>query len=330
MSHILPESQVSHDGISWLRRLQVAGALCVIVLLAYSDSFRSGFVLDNQSLILQDPRLSQATAQNVELILQHTYWWPKGESALYRPMTTLSYLFNYSVLGESNHPAGYHWFNVLLHALNVLLLFELSLRFLRKLWPSAFIAGLWAVHPVLTESVTNIIGRADLLAAASLLSGFLCYLKSTESKGWPRLAWLAGLATVTAVGVFSKESAVAIWGVIVLFELTWWKERRQFRGLLWGCVALAPALLALFYQRSVVLAGTSKFLLDDNPFVDNPLVGAHFLARSLTSIAVMARYLWLLVWGGGEGGIRTHGRVSPTLAFEASSFNRSDTSPELC
>jgi hypothetical protein len=34
--------------------------------------------------------------------------------------------------------------------------------------------------------------------------------------------------------------------------------------------------------------------------------------------------------GGGEGGIRTHGRVSPTLAFEASSFNRSDTSPRLC
>jgi hypothetical protein len=38
-------------------------------------------------------------------------------------------------------------------------------------------------------------------------------------------------------------------------------------------------------------------------------------------------------WGlnryGGEGGIRTHGRVSPTLAFEASSFNRSDTSPQL-
>jgi hypothetical protein len=32
--------------------------------------------------------------------------------------------------------------------------------------------------------------------------------------------------------------------------------------------------------------------------------------------------------GGGEGGIRTHGRVSPTLAFEASSFNRSDTSPQ--
>lgn len=267
--------------------------LCAITLLAYSDSFRSGFVLDNQPLILQDPRIREATSKNIELILQHTYWWPKFESSLYRPITTLSFLLNYSVLGEGNHPAGYHWFNFFLHILNVLLLFVLSLRFLRTLWPAIFIAGLWAVHPVLTESVTNIIGRSDLLAAAATMSGFLFYLKSTESRGWLRLAWLAGLTAVTAVGVFSKESAVAILGVIVLFELTWWKERRQLRGLFLGCAAIALAFLALFYQRSVVLAGS---LTPQSLFVDNPLIGAHFLAGRLTSIAVMARYLWLLVW----------------------------------
>jgi O-antigen ligase len=135
------------------------------------------------------------------------------------------------------------------------------------------IAGLWTVHPVLTESVTNIIGRSDLLAAAALLSGFLFYLKSTESKGWTRVAWLAGLTITTAVGVFSKESAVAILGVIALFEVTWWKDRRQLRGLVLGCVAIAPAFLALFYQRSMVLSGSDVPALS---FVDNPLVGAHF------------------------------------------------------
>jgi hypothetical protein len=288
-----PERQSSYDGLSWLKYLKAAVVLCAITLLAYSDSFRGGFVLDNQPLILQDPRIRETTSQNIELILQHTYWWPKFESSLYRPITTLSYLINYSVFGEGSHPAGYHWFNFFLHVLNVLLLFLLSLRFLRKLWPAAFIAGLWSVHPVLTESVTNIIGRSDLLAAASTMSGFLFYLKSTESKGWFRLAWLAALTAVTTVGAFSKESAVAILGVVVLFELTWWKERRQLRGLVLGCIAIAPPFLALFYQRSVVLAGsfTPQLL-----FVDNPLVGAHFLAGRLTAIAVMARYLWLLVW----------------------------------
>lgn len=267
--------------------------LCAITLLAYSNSFRSGFVFDSQPLILEDPRLRQATANNLALILQHTYWWPKAETGLYRPITTLSYLFNYSVLGESNHPAGYHWFNFFLHCLNAVLLFALALRVVKKLWPSAWIAGLWAVHPVLTESVTNIIGRSDLLAAACVTSGFLFYLNSTETNGWRRLAWLAGLTAVTTIGAFSKESAVAILGVIVLFELTWWKERRQSRSMLLGCAAIAPALMVLFYQRLLVL---SHSLSPQMIFVDNPLIGAHYVRARLTAMAIMARYLWLLVW----------------------------------
>jgi hypothetical protein len=47
-------------------------------------------------------------------------------------------------------------------------------------------------------------------------------------------------------------------------------------------------------------------------------------------IMMMVEYTESAWLDGGEGGIRTHGRVSPTLAFEASSFNRSDTSPPRC
>src|SRR2546430_1614369 len=82
--------------------------------------------------------------------------------------------------------------------------------------------ALCAVHPVLTESVTNIVGRADLMAGMAILSGFLMYLKSTETTGLRRAGWLAGLAAVVAAGAFSKESAVVLPGVIVLYELIWW------------------------------------------------------------------------------------------------------------
>src|ERR1700691_4057050 len=67
----------------------------------------------------------------------------------------------------------------------------------RALPTAFFIAMLWAVHPILTESVTNIVGRADLIAGFAVLSGFLMYLKSTETTGWRRNAWLAGLAVTT-------------------------------------------------------------------------------------------------------------------------------------
>jgi len=275
------------------RQWLVVLALSAVTLLAYSNSFSAGFVFDNQGLLLRDPRIREATPQNIGLILHRTYWWPYGESGLYRPITTLTYLFNYSILGNGDQPAGYHWINFLLHAGNVLLVYALALRLVRKSWPAVFVAALWAVHPVLTESVTNMAGRADLLAGMSLLSGFWMYLKSAETQGWRRWAWLAGLMGVTTLGVFSKESAVAILGVIALYELTWWNERRRGRALLLGAIAVWPALGAMWYARSAVFA---KLPASRFPFWDNPLAGAGFWTAKLTAIKVMAAYLGLLVW----------------------------------
>ena len=112
--------------------LWVALGLCLLTLLAYSNSFVAGFALDNRGLILEDARIREASSENLALIFQHTYWWPYGESGLYRPLTTLSYLFNYAMLGEATAPAGYHWFNFLLHAANVLLVYALGLRLARN------------------------------------------------------------------------------------------------------------------------------------------------------------------------------------------------------
>jgi len=157
--------------------------LCTLTLLAFSNSFDAGFTWDNRFLILQDPRIRDLTPQNIDLIIHHTYWWPTGESGLYRPLTTLSYLFNYSVLDLRDQPLGYHWLNFILHAMNVLLVYALTLRIARRFWPAVFIAAIWGVHPASTESVTNIIGRADLLAAMATFSGFLMYLKSRDAVG---------------------------------------------------------------------------------------------------------------------------------------------------
>src|SRR5438477_2917472 len=87
-----------------------AAALTVLTLLAFSNSFTAGFTLDNKGLLLEDPKIRELSGENVDLILQHTYWWPRGEAGLYRPLTTLSYLFNYAILGNADQPEGYHWF----------------------------------------------------------------------------------------------------------------------------------------------------------------------------------------------------------------------------
>jgi hypothetical protein len=275
------------------RTLPAAVILSALTLLAFSNSFQSGFAWDDEYLILKDPRIRGATAENIGLIFRHTYWWPTGEAGIYRPLTTLSYLFNYSILGQREQPAGYHLINLILHTMNVLLVYFLALRLIRRFWPSVFIAAVWGVHPVLTESVTNIVGRADLLAAFGILSGFLIYLKSTESMGWRRRALLTGLMAVTCVGVYSKESAVMIAGVIALYELAWCRERRQARARLLGGLAVLPPIALMLWQRSAALATAAPA---EWPFTDNPIIGADFWTGRLTAIAVIARYLRLAVW----------------------------------
>ncbi len=268
-------------------------ALCLVSVLAYANSFSSGFVADNHYIILEDPRIRAATAENLGQILNHGYWWLPPEKGLYRPFTTLTYLFNYAILANAGQPAGYHAVNLLIHLLNVFLVYGLALRFLRKQWPAFFIAAIWAVHPVSTEAVTNIVGRADLLAALAVLSGFWIYLKSTETSRSRQWAWLAGLVAVTTIGVFSKESAVVILGVIALYEFAFWKERKQVRGLLYGCLATALPILLMWYQRSRVFAKSAAPVF---PYVQNPLIGSGFWVAKLTAIKVLAKYLRLIVW----------------------------------
>jgi tetratricopeptide (TPR) repeat protein len=275
-------------------RWWAGAALAVVTLVAFSNSFSTGFALDNQVLILGDTRIQSASAANAELIVNHTYWWPNGESGLYRPLTTFSYLFNYAILEDADRPAGYHWINFFLHTANVILLFALMLRLLagraRAFWAACAIAALWAVHPVLTESVTNIVGRADLLAGFAVLSGVHLYLTSLKTVGWRRGAAFAGLVVAAAMGAFSKESAVVLPGVIVVYEFA---SKRQWRKMWPGLLATAAPVGIMLWQRVVVLSAS---LPAEYPFADNPITGASFFIGRLTAIKILARYLWLAVW----------------------------------
>jgi protein O-mannosyl-transferase len=290
------------------RYLAAAAVLCFSTLAAFSNSFWAGFALDNHMLV-EDTRLQAANTENVWLIFRHTYLWPNGESGLYRPLTSLSYLFNYAILGNANRPAGYHCINLLLHLVNVLLVFTLVRRLAGSVRAAFLVALLWAVHPVLTESVTNIVGRADLLAGFAVLSGFWLYL---ESGG---VAALLGIAVLTAIGVFSKESAAVLPGVIVLYELAF---EKRWRRMWFGCAATLVPIGLMLWQRSTVL---SAALPAEYPYVDNPIVGAGFWIGRLTAIKVLGRYLWLAIWPA---------KLSPDYSYAEISLARGSVEDWVC
>jgi hypothetical protein len=268
-------------------------AIWAITLLAYSSSFRNGLPFDSGIQILRDARVHELSIDNLKLIATKEYWYGFTTTGLYRPAATFSYLVNYAILGSGENPAGYHIVNAALHLANVALVYLLALALLEAAAPAFAIAALWAVHPALTESVANVAGRADLLAAFGVLAALLCHMRSRRAPQNPK--WIAGVGIAAAIGIFSKESAAAVVVFLLLYDFTVgrsvpWRER------LGSYRALGIVFGIYLILRSHAIGGEPDRL---TPFGDNPLASAGFWTARLTALKVFARYLGLLVWPAG-------------------------------
>jgi tetratricopeptide (TPR) repeat protein len=276
---------------AWLRHVWAVLGLWGFALAVYSNSFETNLAADAAAL-LHDPRIATANAPGIMALFRQQYW-ASGTSGLYRPVATLSYMFNYAVLGNGLNPVGYHGLNFLLHAVNMLLVYLLGFIVFRKLGPALLLAGVWGGHPVLTESVTNIAGRPDLLAGFGVLAGLLAHIMSRGASGGARVAWIAGLAASFTVGLFSKENAVVLIALMAVYDFTW--RPRSWRRAIAGYLAvLLPLGVFLGLRGRALAVAPPMYVL----FTDNPLMGADFWTARLTAVRVIGKYLGLLAWPG--------------------------------
>src|ERR1035437_59029 len=282
---------------AWRRHGFPMLALWLFALTAYSNSFGTPLIFDSNSAIVQDSRVWSATSENLKALMTQDYWYAEKTNGLYRPLTKISYLLNYAVLGSGPHPASYHWVNFALHAVNILLVYLLGLVLLREFRLAFALAAVWGLHPVLTESVTNVVGRADLLAAFGTLAGLLCHVRAASASGGRRNAWLVALALVAAIGLFSKESTVVLPAVMLIYDVAE-KRAAPWRARPPGYLAVALAFLTYFYLRSRVLAALYETEAGSFAFVQNPLVGADFWTARLTAVKVIGKYVGLWLWPG--------------------------------
>ena len=273
----------------WWPHVWNIALLWALVFAAYSNSFDAGFVYDNESAILQDARVHDANLHNVHRILTESYWVDQPTTDLYRPATTLSYLLNYAILGNGTNPAGYHWVNLLLHAVNVSLVYAVGLLIFGTPALGLALAAIWGLHPLMTEGVTNIVGRADLLAAFGILMGLLCYVRATPAAGWRKARWLIALALSQTIGLFSKENAVVLPALMLSYDLIS-PERSIWRRRILSYAVLALPLIAFFALRSQL------HMHLEVPFHKNPLVDAAFWPARMTAVKVIGRFLWLFIW----------------------------------
>jgi tetratricopeptide (TPR) repeat protein len=276
-------------GRQYPRWLAPAG-LFALTLLAYANSLGLGLAEDSQFLLTQDPRVQSLTAHNLWLILSKSYWWPITADLIYRPVTTASLLFNHVLASAAGGAFWYHLVNLLLHALNVWLVWKLALRLLsgRAAWCAA---ALFAVHPIATEAVDNVVGRADLLAAMAVLAGRLIYGCATAESGLRR--WLA-LFAMAAVGAFSKENAVVLAGLMLLSDLAFGVPGGiRTRQRLAAYAAAIGSLAALLVARALVFA---PLPWPPALYMDNVLRNLPRWERLFSAQKIVGMDLCLLAW----------------------------------
>ena len=131
----------------------------------------------------------------------------------WHPLTWISHMADVQIFGAG--PAGPHVVNVVLHAANALLVFALFAQMTRRLWPSAAVAMLFAVHPQHVESVAWIAERKDLLCAFFGLLAMLAYVRYTHG----RTVWRYVLVVVLfASGLMAKPMLVTLPIVLLLLD----------------------------------------------------------------------------------------------------------------
>ncbi|HXV85997.1 MAG TPA: hypothetical protein VD793_04825, partial [Gemmatimonadales bacterium] len=178
--------------MSGLTHGRAALVAAVAAGLVYTGSLRNRWALDDHPVIEANPAAHSISAALGAAF--SPYWPPEGQhsAGLYRPVTVLSYAVDWVVSG--GRPWWFHLTNLVLHGLVTGLSVLVLARWLTPV--GSLVAGLvFAVHPVHVEAVANVVGRAELLAAAGMLAAVLAARRHRQQAGPGRSRWLVAGAT---------------------------------------------------------------------------------------------------------------------------------------
>src|SRR5437762_1954818 len=261
-----------------MRTSTKAAFLVALTVLAYLPAVRNGFIWDDDAWLMHNRTLEGANGL-------YRLWFDLLALQQYYPITGTAFWIQYQLWGF--HPFGYHAVNVALHTLNaVLFWFVLRKLGLRGAW---FAAAVFAVHPVMVESVAWVTEIKNLLSTAFFLGSVLAYLnfENLERRDLPRRdGWFVFSLLLFICALLSKSVTCSL--PVVLAILIWWKRERirpaDFRPLLpYFLVGLPMGLLTAWLEVHHVGAAGAFFNLE-------------FYQRCIIAGRAILFYFFKLVW----------------------------------
>ena len=250
----------------------------------FGNTLSYGFVWDDHFLIGDSYFVRHWSA--VPTIFASHFWAGHADWKMYyRPLINITYLVEYHLWGL--RPLGYHLTNIVLHLAVCLLVFWLCSMLLGD-WLLSFLAALlFAVHPVHSQSVSFVSGRTDLVCTLFFLLALALYHRWRASGRW---STYAGAATAFLLALLSKEIAVALPFVLVVYEWVWPRTpggrpflARAVRGVGPLLAGLGVFLIFRIFVISDVL------LTRPGPFL------AEALPRLLTTLRLASWYAWVTI-----------------------------------
>jgi tetratricopeptide (TPR) repeat protein len=298
--------------------------VCVLLALAvfavFGQTLRHEFVnWDDDVYVYQNPVVIKGlTFQGISQVFTHRM------CDFYHPLTMVSLMLDHQVYGLN--AGGYHLTNVLLHAANAVLLFLVLRRLMRlrsdasspqvglrsnnsigavatpagALWPSAFVAAVFALHPLRVESVAWVTERKDVLSGlffVLMLGAYVQYVEKFKVQSSKSRIWYGLMLLSFTLGLLSKPSLVTL--PFVLLLLDYWPldrmalaaSRSTFKILSWLIIEKIP-LFVLSAASSVATIFTQQHMLA-------PVGGLPLFSRAGYAAVSYVVYLGQMIYPAG-------------------------------
>ena len=202
--------------------------ILIFAILSFHNVLVSGFHYDDEHSIVENPHL-RSLSNVPQFFIDPGTFSGMPEARMYRPLLLVTYALNYAIDGYE--PLGWHLVNLLLHLANAGLVWWVAPAFGVSRY-TALIAGLiFAVHPVLSESVNYVSCRSSLLATFFLL---LAFKALGSARGLRQKRWWLLVCVAYCSALMAKSIAIVFPLLVAIFMVFRGRVQRGLLGFLFG------------------------------------------------------------------------------------------------
>ena len=277
-------------------KLMISLLLILAIIIAYGQVKNFDFVgYDDQEYVTENIQVQKG------LTVEGIIWtFTTFHSANWHPLTWLSHMLDCELYGLN--PMGHHWTNLIIHMANTILLFLVIKLMTGAIWRSAFVAALFALHPLHVESVAWVSERKDVLSTFFGLLTMGAYYRYVKAPDVNKYLWVL---VFLSLGLMAKPMLVTFPFVLLLLDF-WPLKRFQLnndRMLQTDRVAFFgfQGFLRLFLEKiplviPVVISCILTFLAQKNYGAVKALEALPLISRIANALISYSSYVLKMIW----------------------------------